>query len=181
MELCRILTTIIVASLIKSGSADFSLVEPQGGCQDSSGNFYDIVQSEPWTIDNLSDAIDWCLTATAYASSLVAVEYGNGYWYCSYDNGSIDDIQLVDFSPAGTWKSLSFSGTGAVGGTGNNPPYTCYKNEVRSIDSSCIVSFIFSHNVPTILPYSEFWSDPFPIYLSDILALHFTNLIASWI
>jgi hypothetical protein len=77
---------------------------------------------------------------------------GNGIWYCRYDNGSIYDIKVMDFSPTGTSKGTDFSGTGAVAGANGDSNYQCYKIEVRQIDSNCMISFLnFSHGVPQFL------------------------------
>jgi hypothetical protein len=65
-------------------------------------------------VNGINTAIDWCLTATEYASSLVGVEIGGGLLGCIYENGSINDIKLTDFSPTATNKITNFSGTGAV-------------------------------------------------------------------
>jgi hypothetical protein len=72
MKLYHILATIVIAALVKSSSAGYSLVG-KGICTDSSGNWYDraVLSGQANDIDA---AYNWCKTATAYASKLVGVE-----------------------------------------------------------------------------------------------------------
>jgi hypothetical protein len=131
-------------------SVGFSLVG-QGWCRDSNGNYYDYIDLVYGQINDANAAIDWCLTATAYASSLVGVEIEifGATFTCLYDNGSINDIQTTDFSPPAYEYYRGFRGTGAVAGTYYYSVLLCYKNEVRRINSNCMISFlIFSHGVP---------------------------------
>jgi hypothetical protein len=145
------LATIIITALVKSGSASFSYVG-KGTCVDSDGQAYDLVRSNlsPLNVVNAtSAAIAWCKeTAGAYASKLVGVEvrvdtYEFYQWICDYEDGTIDDMQVVD----GQEKLTEFIGTGVVDGANAGwIEYTCYKNNVRPNDSNCMISFIiFSH------------------------------------
>jgi hypothetical protein len=147
-KLCRILTTIIIATLIKSSSAGLSLVG-YGACLSYNGKGYDFVSSLSGQANDYTTAYNWCLTATSYKSSLVGLSIGNGYWFCHYDNGSIDNIQKTDFIPVASYIDISHPGTGAVDIATGSPAYQCYKNEVCQIDSNCMNSILtFFHGVP---------------------------------
>jgi hypothetical protein len=169
MKLCHnvvaiIISAIIISALIKSGKADVSLlISPSptqapattsptkagfslvgtGSCRDSKNDWYDFAKLDNQTND-INAAINWCKTATAYVSSLVGVEIGNGSWFCRYNNGIVDNIQNTDFSPTASDKGNGLVGIGAVNSADGSSGYTCYKHEVRRIDSSCIIYFLSS-------------------------------------
>jgi hypothetical protein len=142
MKFCHNAVAIIISALIFPTKAGFSLVGT-GLCLDSEYNAYDYVYLEKQTND-INAAINWCKTATAYVSFLVGVEIGYGLWYCSYDDGIIDNIQNTDFSPTASSKGNGLFGIGAVNSSDGRYGYTCYENEVRRIDSSCIIYFLSS-------------------------------------
>jgi hypothetical protein len=153
------LLSVLIATLVKSISASYTLVGT-GGCLDSAGAFYDLVQMVG-QVQDISAAYNWywCLTATAYSSSLVGVEVGtsNGYWRCAFDNGSINNIKVTDFTPTANGGILLVDiGNGAVASSFGNNDYQCWRNDVCPIYSNCMISFLsFSHGSrsPPILLY----------------------------
>jgi hypothetical protein len=152
------LSCILFATLVKSISASFSVVGA-GECVDSAGNLYNSVESSAGQANNIYTAYDWCLTATAYSSSLVGVEiiHASGIWVCDYDNnGSIDQIKLTDFTPAASNVNNGGIGSGAVKNTDGDGNYNCWSNDVRPNDSKSMISFLKSSHgswLPPILLY----------------------------
>jgi hypothetical protein len=122
-----------------STTSGFSLVGT-GLCLDSKNDWYDYAYLVNQA-DDINAAIDWCKTATAYASSLVGVDIGDGIWFCWYNDDSIDNIQNTDFSPTAFSKGTKFVGSGPVISADGSDGFTCYKNEVRRIDCSCTIYF----------------------------------------
>jgi hypothetical protein len=152
-------TKAVVTSSPTKTSAGYSLVG-KGSCLDSSvGTYYDFARLD-YQSQDANAAYNWCKTASAFASKLVGFEIHItlGDWYCLYDNGSIDNMPTTDFSPKANQVATANKGTGAIAFANNAPQYTCYRNEVRRINSSYIIIFlIFSHShgsrPPSILLY----------------------------
>jgi hypothetical protein len=117
--------TYINASFIEVGS---------GQCLDVNKDYYDVTWvsglSPPnqTTETEINAAIDWCLVATEYISSLVGVSIrtNSRNWACFYENGTIDNLQdeyLRNMDPDNI-------GTGAVANSDGDSDYLCYKNAV---------------------------------------------------
>jgi hypothetical protein len=119
MKLLPFLATIDIAALVKSESTRYWRVGT-GDCLDSSRNSYDYAYRKGDRNVQIA-AYNWCLSAVNYISGLVGgglfdfMNQGTSvYWFCYYDNGTIDNMKNIDFNPEADQIDISKSGIGAI-------------------------------------------------------------------